>query len=92
MLLSLEPASFFYRLFALRPLRQLGQMSYGFYVFHDIPHPAYILLVAHTTSLGGSSFNYLVAAVGFVFTLALSYLSYRFYETRFLRLKGRFTL
>jgi peptidoglycan/LPS O-acetylase OafA/YrhL len=91
-LLSLEPASLCHRLFALRPFRQLGQMSYGFYVFHDIPHPAYMLLIAHTTAAGGRAFVYQVALVGFIFTLALSYLSYRFYETKFLRLKGRFTL
>ncbi|MDR3746016.1 MAG: acyltransferase [Acidobacteriaceae bacterium] len=91
-LLSLEPGSFFYRLFTLRPLHRLGQMSYGFYVFHNVPICAYILLVAHFYKKSGPAFTYLVALVGFIFSLALSYLSYRFYETRFLRLKDRFTV
>jgi len=90
-LLALQPTSLCYRIFALRPLRQLGQISYGFYVFHDIPHPAYILLIAHM-GLSGRLFTFLIAVVGFACTLVLSYVSYRFYEAKFLRLKDRFTL
>lgn len=90
MLLSLKPGGVCYRLFTLRPLRQLGQMSYGFYVFHYIPLDAFNWLISHTYK-SGPLYKYLVASVGFVCTLALSYLSYRFYETKFLRLKDRFT-
>jgi peptidoglycan/LPS O-acetylase OafA/YrhL len=88
-LMSLDSSGLLYQVFTLRPMRQLGQMSYGFYVFHDIPHDAYVLLVRHTYK-DGPWFNSLVALVAFAATLALSYLSYRFYETKFLRLKDRF--
>jgi peptidoglycan/LPS O-acetylase OafA/YrhL len=88
---ALEPTSFLYRLLILKPLRRLGQMSYGFYVFHDIPHRGYEMLVLH---IFGSSWHMpaLIAAVALVCTLILSYLSFRFFESPFLRLKDRFTL
>jgi peptidoglycan/LPS O-acetylase OafA/YrhL len=88
-LLALDSSSFLYRIFTVRSLRRLGQMSYGFYVFHDIPHVAYIMLV---TRIYGPSryFDFLVAAVALACTLFLSYLSFRFFETPFLRLKNRF--
>lgn len=90
-LLSLEPFSLIYRVFTIKPLRRLGQMSYGFYVFHDIPHVGYIMLVNHV--LGPvAHLRSLVAALAFVSTLILSYLSFRFFEAPFLRLKDRFTI
>ena len=90
-LLSLDPTSRVYRIFTLRPLRRLGQMSYGFYVFHDIPHYAYRQLVYNTAGYVRGS-TILIALVGFCGTLILSYLSFRFYESPFLRLKDRFTV
>jgi len=90
-LLSLEPSTLLYRVFTLKPLRRLGQMSYGFYVFHDIPHVAYTMLVSRLLGPFRSD-GYVVALVALVGTLTLSYLSYRFFETPFLRLKERFTV
>ena len=49
--LSLNPAGLFYRIFTIKPLRRLGQVSYGFYVFHDIPHQMYIALVVTAPSV-----------------------------------------
>jgi peptidoglycan/LPS O-acetylase OafA/YrhL len=90
-LLSLERTSLIYRFFTIKPLRRLGQMSYGFYVFHDIPHTFYIRLVGYLHRHRPSP-DYVVALVALIFTLILSYLSFRFFETPFLRLKNRFTL
>jgi peptidoglycan/LPS O-acetylase OafA/YrhL len=89
-LLLLEPAGLIYRLTTLRPLRFLGQISYGFYVFHDIPHAGYTSLVAH--NLSPEVRTYATAALAFMGTLILSYLSFRFFESPFLRVKERFTI
>jgi peptidoglycan/LPS O-acetylase OafA/YrhL len=84
-LLSLDTTSYFYRFFSLRPLRQLGQMSYGFYIFHDIPHGRHFYG-------NGPQLRYVIAGIAMICTLLLSYLSFRFFETPFLRLKDRFTV
>jgi peptidoglycan/LPS O-acetylase OafA/YrhL len=90
-LFSLEPSSYAYRLFTLKPLRRLGQMSYGFYVFHDIPHFAYVFLVSRLFGHFRHD-RFVIALVALVGTLVLSYLSFRFFEAPFLRLKDRFTV
>ena len=76
----------------LRPLRALGKISYGFYVFHDIFHQVYIRAVA--AFIGGRVsvpyFNCVVAGVGLLATILLAQLSFRHFETPFLRLKARF--
>jgi peptidoglycan/LPS O-acetylase OafA/YrhL len=91
LLRALDPHSHTFRFLNVRWLRWLGQMSYGFYVFHNFVHPVYAYMVR---SVLGSNFNHInlpIAVVGFIGTILISYLSYRFYETRFLRLKDRFT-
>ena len=91
-LLALNPGGILYRVLTIRPLRRLGQISYGFYVFHDIPHVAYLYAINHIfTNASDAAVNYITAAVALIGTLLLSYLSYRFFETPFLRLKDRFT-
>jgi peptidoglycan/LPS O-acetylase OafA/YrhL len=65
-------------------------MSYGFYVFHDIPHVAYIMLVSRLFGPLRQD-RYVVALIALVGTLILSYLSFRYFEAPFLRLKDRFT-
>jgi peptidoglycan/LPS O-acetylase OafA/YrhL len=90
-LLALNPGGILYRVLTIRPLRRLGQISYGFYVFHDIPHVAYGLLVDHFFDLSPKGSRDAVALIGLTGTLLLAYLSYRFFEAPFLRLKDRFT-
>jgi peptidoglycan/LPS O-acetylase OafA/YrhL len=92
-LLALNPGSILYRALTIRPLRRLGQISYGFYVFHDIPHVAYIALVTRLfpNSSDAAAAN-ITAAIALLATLALSYLSFRFFEAPFLRLKDRYTV
>lgn len=69
-------------------LRRLGVVSYGFYVFHDLPHGFYQRL-AFAIAPNHPLVTLLLLA--FTCTLAITVLSYRFYETPFLRLKNRFT-
>jgi len=88
-LMSLDNSSILYRVFTIKPLRNLGKISYGFYVFHDIPHIAYILLVVHVFGIS-RSYRPAVALVALAGTLILSYFSFRYFETPFLKLKDRF--
>lgn len=88
-LLSLEhPLA---RLLNLRPLRALGVISYGFYVFHDIFRDLYTRAAFrlpapfHIFGLGT-----LTVLLAFTSTLALSLLSFHLFEKRFLKLKSHF--
>lgn len=86
---TLQPASLVYKICYLRPLRWVGRISYGAYVFHDMPHLAYLalgrrLLPAHAEGLTA------VIAVGG--TLGLATLSYYCFEKPFLKMKDRLTL
>ncbi len=85
--LVLEPGSVAFRIFSVGPLRWLGGMSYGAYVFHDIFHLEILALVHHLTS----HVKYGTAGTAFVFTLVISWASYRYFETPFIRLKERWT-
>ena len=70
-------------------LRYLGKISYGLYVFHGIALYLAVLILrgyAHTLKQF-IAFWWLSLAL----TMALSALSYRFFESPFLRLKRRFT-
>jgi peptidoglycan/LPS O-acetylase OafA/YrhL len=85
--MALEPGSVTYRIFNLRPLRWLGRISYGAYVFHDIFHLQIEAVVRYF--FGGAKYE--TAALALVFTLVLSWASFRWYETPFIRLKERWT-
>ena len=81
---ALLPESRLYPIFSNAPLRWLGGISYGAYVFHDIPHTLYGHL-AHTH-------RSLTALIALPCTLLLATLSYRFLEAPCLRLKARWTV
>lgn len=85
-LLCLDTRSWLARVLNFAPLRGLGKVSYGFYVFHDIPHALYGHLIARF-GLGEHTTGLLVPLTG---TLLLSVLSYNLLERPFLRLKTRF--
>lgn len=73
----------------LKPIVTLGKMSYGLYVFHSI-----CLLVTERTAERLHLHGGLPAAVfvALPLTALVSYMSYRYFETPFLRLKERFTI
>jgi peptidoglycan/LPS O-acetylase OafA/YrhL len=86
--MALERGSLTCRLFSLRPLRWLGSISYGAYVFHDIPHGLIARLFQHYT-------GYWVlptAAAGLASTVLCAWASYRWLEGPFIRLKDRWTI
>ena len=73
---------FFCRILAWRPLVVLGKVSYGLYLYH---HLIFIAVGRHV-SWGSNSFRILLAVA---ITSALTWLSWRFVEQPFLRLKDR---
>ncbi len=80
------------RLFSLAPLRALGRISYGFYVFHDMFHTAIGRFVTNHLTGPAHPHNLInIGVVAFVVTLLCATLSYHLYEKPFLRLKSRFS-
>jgi peptidoglycan/LPS O-acetylase OafA/YrhL len=87
-LLSLHRGFFLNRILLLRPLRRLGQVSYGFYVFHAIPITLYGSFVSsHLHHLQRTT----SALLSLLCTSGLALLSYRYFESPFLRMKDRWT-
>ena len=85
-----------YRLLHAWPLRWVGRLTYGAYVFHDVLHDGFVHIVVHA---GGPRIaenyplrNELAAAIALPATLLLAWLSFRFFETPFLNLKERWTI
>lgn len=85
-LLCLDTRSWLARLFQFAPARGLGRISYGFYVFHDIPHAAYMYLIKHL-GLSPKGFGLIIPLAG---TIVISIASYNLLERPFLKLKTRF--
>ena len=85
--MAIETGSVTYRIFNVSPLRWIGRISYGAYVFHDIFHLQIEAGVRHFTG----HVKYGTAAVAFLFTLLISWASFRWFETPFIRLKERWT-
>jgi len=87
-LIAIQPGSLIYRALALRPLRWLGRISYGAYIFHDIPHDFYS---RYSDSLMPTHPAVPTSIFALAGTLLLSWLSFRFLESPFLNLKERWT-
>ena len=78
-----------------RPARWLGRISYGAYVFHDILHNVYLGAVNHVRKhvvIGDGPASFTFVSIALTGTILLAWLSFRFYESRFLNLKEKYTL
>ena len=84
----IHPGSLIGRILTLPPLRALGIVSYGFYVYHDLFHDFYSVLAIRFFPAHVYSVTLLLA---FSSTLVISTLSYILLERPMLRLKSRFT-
>ena len=80
--------SFLGRCLSWTPLRALGIISYGFYVYHDLLHDFYSEWAHRISSEYAYPWTLFIA---FAATLLLATLSYRLLERPLLRLKDRFT-
>ena len=83
----IHPGSFIGAGLSWKPLRGLGVISYGFYVYHDLLHDFYSGL-AHRISI---RYAYpLTLSIAFSTTMIIAMLSYRLLEQPLLKLKDRF--
>jgi peptidoglycan/LPS O-acetylase OafA/YrhL len=100
---AVQSNSLVYWVLSLRPLRWVGRMSYGAYVFHDIFHAVFLSiavnLVRHTEAGLKMRENVIqiqatliTTLVAFMSTLLMAWLSFKFFETPFLNLKERWTI
>lgn len=86
-ILSVDEASWLSSILRLPGLSTLGSLSYGFYLFHDLPRVLFeTFLLHHPQSL---LLRWLAVPSLFAVILTVSWFSFRFYETPFLRLKSR---
>ncbi len=87
LILALDPGSLVYRVLNLSAFRWIGRISYGAYVFH------YIFIRLNVTFVDSLPLKhkYLPGLViPLVLTVFLAWLSFRYFETPFIRLKSRF--
>jgi peptidoglycan/LPS O-acetylase OafA/YrhL len=85
--MALDAGSLVFRVFNLRPLRWLGRISYGAYVFHDILHPEFVRVATHFFAQERLA----TAGIALVSTMILAAASFRWFEQPFIRLKERWT-
>lgn len=82
---ALDTHSFFARILENKVLVWLGKIGYGLYVFHIIGLELSRFLIGKTV------FAFLEPIVALGITIFISWLSYKFFEVKFLKLKSKFT-
>jgi peptidoglycan/LPS O-acetylase OafA/YrhL len=70
-------------------LFELGQISYGFYVYHSIAI-MFVFIIFEKLNIN-DNYLWLLFLPAFILTVAFSWISYYGYEVRFLRLKHKFS-
>jgi len=70
-----------------RVLNYLGNISYGLYMYHSI---GIVLTLAICTSMNLST-NWIIYPLCFLITITMAGLSYKYYETFFLKFKSKFS-
>ena len=85
-LLAIDPKSLWMRTLQQRPLLFLGRMSYGLYVFHAIPM-GFVGGIA-LYHLQPHHLQFIAPLLAFAGTVGVAWLSFRYFESPFLRLKS----
>src|SRR5258706_606831 len=70
-----------------KPLKYLGKISYGLYMYQPIA----IALAFQVSLLFPQAFNVVLYTLSVAFTIAISAISYKYFESYFLKFKGEFT-
>ena len=68
-------------------LNFLGNISYGLYMYHPI---GIVLAIVISLSIDLST-NWFIYPISFLTTIAMAWLSYKYFESYFLKLKNRFS-
>lgn len=68
----------------------MGNISYGLYMYHTTVIALALKAMRH--SLNGATYNFIYYVVVISGTILVSYVSHRFFEQRFLKLKDRFSV
>jgi len=84
----IHPGSWLGQALSFKPLRLLGTVSYGFYVYHDLLHDFFGFLAMRFFPSLGYAGIVLIALVG---TTIISTVSYQLLEKPMLKLKSRFS-
>ncbi len=72
----------------------LGKISYGIYMYHLMIIPCVLIIIQKfvTPNSNYFLFNVLLYTFTIITTLLVSWLSYNFFESRFINLKDKFTI
>jgi peptidoglycan/LPS O-acetylase OafA/YrhL len=70
-----------------KPIRYLGKISYGLYMYHPIA----IVFALHATRMLGTVSNYLLYPLSFALTVLLAGFSYKYFESYFLNFKTNYS-
>ena len=87
LLLSIESKSLLVSVLQGRPFVLIGRVGYGLYIFSQL---LYIELIRHMRHFNSPLGRYLFPLVAFLISLAISLISFRYLESPFLGLRGRF--
>lgn len=89
---ALVPAGLISRLFRWSWLRSIGKYSYGMYVYHELFRPSlYPVVHLATVLLHSLSLGHIAFFFGWLLTVySMAWLSYTFFESRFIHLKRYF--
>ncbi len=88
---SAKPTGIWHRIWTNRILTTIGRYSYGIYVYHQLFGRPLALTVSNALSwVGPTAANLGTIVAGVMVNTAVAAISYHVFESRFLRLKGRF--
>jgi peptidoglycan/LPS O-acetylase OafA/YrhL len=90
MIAMVSPEGILSRVFRARWLMWLGTIAYALYLFHEIVLDAVFRLVFHHAPFLANGFNALAALLALVVALSLAWLSWKFFESKLVKVGHRF--
>jgi peptidoglycan/LPS O-acetylase OafA/YrhL len=91
MVTMISPQGLLSRTFQASSLRWLGTIAYGLYLFHTMPLVVLFRIFRHRSSALTNWLDGVIALSALVIALAMARLSWKYFESRLVRLGHRFT-